>query len=187
MGGQIAMIAGLANPKLIQKLILINPAGLETFTEAERNIFLNFTTPAFFKNQDEATIRKNFANNFYAQPAETENLIQYRLRLKKCESFDNYCEVLVNGVKGMLAYPVKNDLTQIQQHVLLVFGENDQLIPNRALHPNITYKDVVDVATENIKKLKIKIISKAGHMLPFEQPGQLNIAIKNFIIKNNSN
>ncbi len=181
MGGQIAIITAVQHPAIIKQLILIAPAGLETFTDAERKIFLKFTTPAFFKNQDEATIRKNFANNFYAQPADAENLIEYRVRLKQCEHFDNYCNVLVNGVKGMLAHPVKNDLNKIQQKVLLVFGENDQLIPNRAMHPNITYKDVIEVATKNIKNLQVKVISNAGHMLPFEKPEQLNYTIKNFV------
>ena len=181
MGGQIAMIAGLANPRLIQKLILIDPAGLETFTDAEHTIFLNFTTPVFFKNQDEPTIRKNYANNFYQQPADAEELIQYRLRLKHCAAFDNYTHILVNGVKGMLAHPIINDLGKIKQKVLLVFAENDQLIPNKILHPNMTYKDVIDIATKNIKNIQVKVISKAGHMLPFEQPEQLNLSIKNFL------
>lgn len=181
MGGQIAMITALQHPEIIKQLILIAPAGLETFTDAEQEIFLKFTTPAFFKNQDETTTRENFTNNFYSQPTDAENLIRYRLRLKQCERFDEYCNALVNGIKGMLAHPVKNDLNKIQQQVLLVFGENDQLIPNRAMHSNITYKDVIEVATKSIKNLQVVVFPKAGHMLPFEKPEQLNFTIKNFI------
>jgi pimeloyl-ACP methyl ester carboxylesterase len=38
MGGQIAMIAALSHPKQIKKLILLAPAGLETFTEIRSTI-----------------------------------------------------------------------------------------------------------------------------------------------------
>ena len=181
MGGQVAVIAALSQPKLIKQLILIDPAGLEIFTESERKLFISFSTPAFFKNQDEAIIRKNFKNNFYEQPADAEKLIQYRLALIKCAGFDEYTKTLVKGVRGMLSHPVKNSLNKLQQKVLIVFGENDNLIPNKLLHPALKQDDIIKVATENIKDIKVTIIPKAGHMLPFERPDELDQIIKNFL------
>ena len=181
MGAQVAVIAALAHPELIKQLILIDAAGLETFTENERKLFISFSTPAFFKSQDEATIRKNFKNNFYEQPADAEKLIQYRLALIRCAAFDEYTKTLVKGIRGMLSHPVENSLSSLQQKVLLVFGENDNLIPNKLLHPSLKQDDIIKVATENIKNIKVEIIPKAGHMLPFEKPDALDQTIKNFL------
>ena len=181
MGGQVAVIAALAHPELIKQLILVDPAGLETFTESERKLFISFSTPTFFKNQDEVIIRKNFKSNFYDQPADAEKLIRYRLALIKCAGFDEYTKTLVKGVRGMLSHPVKNSLNKLEQKVLLVFGENDNLIPNKLLHPSLKQDDIIRIATENIKNIKVEIIPKAGHMLPFERPDELNQTIKNFL------
>jgi pimeloyl-ACP methyl ester carboxylesterase len=181
MGGQVAVIAALAHPELIKQLILIDPAGLETFTETEQALLTNFSTPVFFKNQDEATIRKNFKNNFYHQPADAEKLIQYRLHLTSCSQFDEYTKTLVKGIKGMLSHPVKNSLSTLKQKVLLVFGEDDNLIPNRLLHPSLKMDDIIKVATENIKNIKVEVVPKAGHMLAFEKPDELSQIIKNFL------
>ena len=181
MGGQIAVVAGLKYPQLFTRLILINPAGLETFTENEKTLLTNFSTKAFFKNQDEATIRKNFKNNFFEQPADAENLIGYRLQLIKCPQFENYTGTIVKGIQGMLTHPIKNNLKEVKQKVLLVVGENDNLIPNALLHPKLKQADIIKIATENIKSISLTIIPQAGHMLPYEKPAELNSSIIKFL------
>ena len=181
MGGQIAVIMGLNHPKIIKRLILVNPAGLETFTSGEAKLLTTYTTTAFFAGQDEAAIRTSFKNNFYSLPEDAEALIRYRLKLKACVNANDYYEVLVKGVNGMLNHPVKDDLKNLKQNVLVVLGENDNLIPNKLLHPALTGNDISKIATDNIPGVKLKIISKAGHMLPFEQPSLLNKAIKEFV------
>ena len=181
MGGQIAVIAGLQHPELFKKLILINPAGLETFTEKEKTLLSNLSTQTFFKNQDETTIRRNYKNNFYDQPSDLEKLIQYRLSLINCPQFDIYTASIVKGIQGMLSHPIKNDLSKLKQRVLLVMGENDNLIPNRLLHPALKQDDIIKVATDNIKRVGVLIIPLSGHMLAFEEPHYINLSIKNFI------
>ncbi|HVE60445.1 MAG TPA: alpha/beta fold hydrolase, partial [Chitinophagaceae bacterium] len=59
MGGQIATILALQQPHLISKLILVAPAGLETFTEAEAKMMTAATPATVFEKQDESVIRYN--------------------------------------------------------------------------------------------------------------------------------
>lgn len=181
MGGQIAIILALKEPSLVSKLILVAPAGFETFSETESKWLSNVSTPAFFKGQDEATIRASFKRNFYEQPADVEKLVAYRLAMKQCTAIDVWSNTVANGVKGMLTHPVNNQLNQLQQKALMVFGENDELIPNKYLHPKMTTSEVAADGAKLINNHQLVMIPKVGHMLPYEKPEALNKIINNFL------
>ena len=181
MGGQIAIITALKLPSKIKKLVLLAPAGFETFTTNEKELLAKISTPAFFKEQDEAAIRTSFKNNFYQQPADAEALIQYRIELKKCSVFNNYCNTIVNGINGILYHPVQSQLANIKQKVLVIFGEEDKLIPNKYLHPSLTTLQVANDGAKLIKNSSLVMIPKAGHLLQYEIPDAFNTAITNFL------
>lgn len=180
MGGQIAIITSLQNKK-VKKLILAAPAGFETFTEKEAQLLIASTPPAAFEKQDEPVIRNNFKINFYQQPADAEQLIQDRLRMKTCADFHLYCTAVSNGVKGMLAHPVKESLKIINIPVLILFGANDTLIPNRYLHPGLTTETVIKEAAALISNCKVEMVQQAGHMFHFEKNNEVNHIIQKFL------
>ncbi|MBC7888755.1 MAG: alpha/beta hydrolase [Ferruginibacter sp.] len=181
MGGQIAIIAALKNPGAIHKLVLVAPAGFETFSVTEADFLKNISTPAFFKSQDETAIRGSFKKNFYLQPADTEKLIAYRIAMKQCTGFDAWCGNIVNGIKGMLAHPVKTQLSRLHQKVLILFGENDELIPNKYLHPDMTTAAIAADGSKLISDHTLLMIPQAGHFLQFEKPADVNAAVINFL------
>jgi pimeloyl-ACP methyl ester carboxylesterase len=180
MGAQVAMISALQN-KRVKKLILAAPAGLETFSEKEAQLLIASTPAAVFEKQDEVAIRANFKMNFFQLPPDAESLIQDRLRLKTCPDFNTYCEIVSLGVKGMLAHPVKNELKNIQQPTLILFGAKDALIPNKFLHPSLTIDELVSEARGLLPASESKIIEGAGHMLPWEKSSEMAEAIKAFL------
>lgn len=181
MGGQVAMILALQEPILISKLILVAPAGLETFTENEAALLVKYATPSLYELQDSTTIVRNYKANFYKSNEETDRLIQERFELKKCSSFKNYCSQIAMGVQGMLASPVKTRLHLIKQKTLIVFGENDALIPNKLLHPTLTVQDIATIGNQ-IPTVKIEMIAHAGHLLQLDQPATLIKILKNFLL-----
>ncbi len=180
MGGQIAIITSLQNKK-VKKLILAASAGLETFTQKEAQLLLASTPPSVFEKQDEAVIRNNFKLNFYLQPADAEELIQDRLKMKQCKDFSLYCATVSNGIKGMLAHPVKESLKNISIPVLILFGANDALIPNRYLHPGISTENIFKESATLIKNCKVEIVPQAGHMFQFEKSSEVNNIIQQFL------
>ena len=181
MGGQIAMVMAIQHPELVSKLVLVSPAGLETFTESEAALMAGATPASLFEKQDEKMIRYNFKQNFYEQPAGAEMLIQDRIRLSACSDFKQYAAAVSNSIKAMLGHPVKNELSRIKQPVLIIFGENDALIPNRIMHKNLTREDLLKDTKISLPQAKIVLISKAGHMVQFEKPVETNNAIKHFL------
>jgi pimeloyl-ACP methyl ester carboxylesterase len=180
MGGQIAMILALKYPSLISKLILIAPAGLETFTPAEAGIITTYATAGFYEKQDTTAIEKSYRMNFHQMPEEAVALVRERIALKQCEGFLAYCAQIPLGVKGMLGHPVHEQLSGIKQPTLILFGSADALIPNKLLHPGLTVAAVADAAKQ-IPGSKTILIPEAGHLVQFEKPAIVNQTILQFI------
>jgi pimeloyl-ACP methyl ester carboxylesterase len=181
MGGQLATLFALQHPERVQALVLAAPAGLETFTETEAASILQYARYTFPQKLSEAQLRQNLNANFSKPPAQAEMLLQDRLALNNAEDFPQYAQVLLKGVEGMLSAPVANQLSHLKPPVLILFGKEDALIPNRLLHPNLSVEAVAKQAQEQIPQAQLQLISPAGHLLQFEQPEDFNNKLHSFL------
>lgn len=183
MGAQIAMYRAIHNPGNELALILMSPAGFETFNEEDRKWFSTYVTPHFLKLQTDQQIRNNFHANFTVFPKDAEFMISDRMVLKNSPSFDDYCEVIANCVQGMLQSPVFDQLDQIKVPTLVLFGTDDKLMPNRMLHPTLTTAEVADSGHSKIPNAQLHMIPESGHMLNWEGYKEASLYIENFISK----
>ena len=180
MGGQIAMVMSLKYPDYVSKLVLVSPAGFETFTEGQKEWFRSVMTVKGVKNTTTQQIRSNLMSNFYNMPEDAEFMIIDRIALRGAKEFDNYCYTVVRSVNGMVDQPVYDFLQSIKQETLIIFGENDNLIPNPYLNAGFT-EDVADIGKEKIPNSKLVMISSCGHFLQFEKPDEFNKAVLDFL------
>lgn len=186
MGGQLAILFSLQHPERVSKLILAAPAGLETFSQQEAESLLQFAEATFPQPQSETQIRAAYAMNFTQLPEAAENLIKERLEMNEDPYFPTYAKVLIGGVKGMLETPVAGRLSEIRQPTLILFGQDDKLIPNRHLHPDLTTEAVVRKGHQEIPHSQLELIPEAGHLLMLERPAAFNRLIKDFLKKTNA-
>lgn len=180
MGGQISMIAGLNYPDLVKNIILIAPAGFEKFTEGQKQWFRNVMTLEGVKNTMAEDIQTNLAVNFYNMPDDAEFMIIDRIAMRSADDFEHYCYAVVQSVNGMVDEPVIDLLPKISQPTLIIFGENDNLIPNRFLNPGKT-KKIAEIGKSKIPDSQLIIVKKAGHFVQFEKPEEVNGAIRQFL------
>jgi pimeloyl-ACP methyl ester carboxylesterase len=180
MGGQISMIAGLNYPDLVKNIILIAPAGFEKFTEGQKQWFRNVMTLEGVKNTMAEDIQTNLAVNFYNMPDDAEFMIIDRIAMRSADDFEHYCYAVVQSVNGMVNEPVIDLLPKISQPTLIIFGENDNLIPNRFLNPGKT-KKIADIGKGKIPDSQLIMVKKAGHFVQFEKPEEVNGAIRQFL------
>ena len=181
MGGQASIKLATMYPDNIQKLILVAPAGLEQFSKKSANVMKSFFTVASVKNTTDAQIEKNYALNFYVQPEEVSKMIEDRKHIKDASDFEANCEAIVKSVSGMLDDPVYNDLEHISQPTLVIFGNQDMLIPNRYFNPTLTTETVGQIALENIQNATLEFVKDAGHFVQFEKPKEVNELIQKFV------
>ena len=183
MGGQISIITALKNPDLVQKLVLIAPAGVETFSEGEKEWFRDALTAKGVMLTPLQTIETNMGSNFYKMPKDAFFMVRDRYAITGAgEEFQWYCNIIPKCVRGMVNQPVIRDLPKITQPTLVVFGDSDALIPNRYLHGGKTSK-IAEKAGELIPNSQVNVVEKAGHFVMFEKADEVNGLISGFLRK----
>jgi len=181
MGGQASIKLATNHPEAIEKLILVAPAGLEQFAENEGAMIKSIYTADMVKQTSDDQIRKNYALNFFKQPEDVTKMIEDRINIKSSSDFDEHCEAIVKSVSGMIDDPAFEDLKNINQETLVIFGKNDMLIPNRYFHPTLSVEKVGKIAEEHIKLVTVEFIDESGHFVQFEKPKDVNLLIERFV------
>ncbi|MEZ4942707.1 MAG: alpha/beta fold hydrolase [Saprospiraceae bacterium] len=181
MGGQVALTMALADTSRLAKLVLIAPAGIETFSAAEAGWLKTVYTSAVIQNTPPEQIRKNFLLNFYQWPEDAEFMYEDRLFLRETEEYQAWCAMLPKCVAGMLDEPVFDKLEQVTLPSLIFFGENDALIPNTFLHKNQTTVQIAEQAQAKIPGSRLLQIPESGHFVQWEQAEKTNRAIWDFL------
>lgn len=180
MGGQISMHLVLRKLPNVEKLILIAPAGFETFTEAEKLWFKNVYTAAFIKATPTEQIIKNFEINFHQMPEDARFMIEDRLFMRETVEYDTYCEMIPQCVQGMLNEPVYERLPEITIPTLILYGKNDLLIPNKLLHPALTTAQVAEAGHKQLPNSQLQLFDACGHFVQWECAEGVNEAIQAF-------
>lgn len=184
MGGQIAMTLALQHPEVIDRLVLIAPAGFETFTEQEVAWFKQIYTPAVVKATPVEQIERNFALNFHEAnfPDDARFMYQDRLLMRDTgEEYEAYCRMIPQCVQGMLAEPVYNRLPEIEHPTLVLYGKGDLLIPNTILHAGLTTEKVAQNGHERLPHSTLQLLDACGHFVQWECATAVNEAITTFI------
>lgn len=182
MGGQIGMVMALKYPDRIKALILASPAGFESFTAGQKQWFRDVMTVDGVKLTNTQTIRANVVSNFYNMPEDAEFMITDRIAFRGAKDFENYCYTVVRSVNGMVDQPVIDFLDKIKQPTLILFGENDNLIPNPYLNPGKT-EEIAKIGASKIPNSKLVMIPECGHFLQFEKPEIFNQSVIEFLSK----
>ncbi|SIT88621.1 alpha/beta fold hydrolase [Pontibacter indicus] len=181
MGGQIAITAALKAPQRVKHLVLAAPAGIETFTDQQKQLFKMTVTPESVQKTTPEQVVANFKVNFHQMPADVQYMIDDRLKMAESAEFGAYSKAVAGSVAAMVDEPVYEQLPQVQVPTLIIFGDNDALIPNRYLNPNLTTQAVAETARDRIPNSQLVMLPETGHFLQYEQAGAFNKAIRDFL------
>ncbi|MCB9523060.1 MAG: alpha/beta fold hydrolase [Myxococcales bacterium] len=174
MGGQIALTLALAWPERVKALVLLAPAGIETFTKGEARWLKQVSTVAAFKARDEQQLREHYKKNVFGKwTKDAEHHLEERVRVKRAADFDAYLHAVVASIHGMLDEHVADRLASLQIPVTVVFGAQDGLIPNPILHGDDP-ESVADKARRLLPRAKVVVLPGLGHMLQVEDPAAIN-------------
>ena len=180
MGGQIGMTTYLKYPQIVKGLVLAAPAGFERFTKGQKQWFRDVMTVDGVRLTTPEAIQNNLASNFFRQPKDADFMVSERMEMRSADDFIPYCYAVVQSVHGMVDNPVIDYLQDIKVPTLILFGENDNLIPNRYLNPGRTV-EIAKYGASKIHNSKLVMIPKTGHFLMFEKPEVFNKETIDFI------
>ena len=182
MGGQTALSWAIRWPEEIRALVLTAPAGFETFTDREKEWFRTVYSTSLVKKQPEygiwGTVRQA---NFSRWRPELDWLVEERVRLVKDPSFDAYAYAQVRSVNGLAANDfVRQSLGQVKAPTLVVYGDEDKLIPNPFMHAGFP-RDVFEEGARAIPGAKAVALEGCGHAVQLDCPREYEAAVKAFL------
>lgn len=174
MGGQVALTAVLNEPRCADRLLLVAPAGFESFSPFERQAArFSFQFFDLFRSP-EAALRDALEHSFWNRPPDAQELIDEGVRVLRERSQPAYRAMIEACIRGMLEEPVFSDLPRIRQQALVLFGAYDALIPNRLLHPADTPGRVGERGVAQLQNALLQVVPNAGHFLHWEAAGLFN-------------
>jgi pimeloyl-ACP methyl ester carboxylesterase len=179
MGGQISLAFSVLHQDLIKGLILCAPAGFETFNDWEKSLYRNTMYFVDLVSNEETSLRKAIQNSFYIMPDNAPAFTQQLVDLMKLQDRTHYRYMIDSCINAMLDEPVFDNLGKIKVPVLILFGERDNLIPNRFIHP-VSTKSLAEAASREFPNAEVHIISQCGHFLQWEKAQQVNGYIRHF-------
>lgn len=182
MGGQISILAALEHPERVEKLLLVAPAGFETFHDGEKEWFRSVATPTLTTAAKAKTIQQNISINFYHMPEEAEFMIRDRIAMRTADDFQGYAYIISKSIKAMVDRPVYDYLDQVKQPTLIFFGEGDQLIPNRFLTGGAT-ETIAEKGHTKLPNSTLYMVPEAGHFMQFEQAEFFNEKVREFLLR----
>jgi len=123
-GGIVCLKLCLVSPHLVEKAILMDPAGISNFSSSFQNLYYNFL-PIIFKNRSSVI---KFVNKIALHPPPQDLPYAYR------ELLIEYILFTLKNFQNKADLPValhKDDLKKITADIYLVLGENDLLFPTK--------------------------------------------------------
>ncbi len=180
MGGQVAITMAAQQPASFEKLVLIAPAGFETFSGPEQTWIRSIYAPTLLKNIPREQLIRNFEMNFRHFPEDARFMISDRIMMQGSEAYTHFCEMIPQCVNSMLDEPVFGLLPRIAVPTLVLFGENDMLIPNQILHPGMSPVQVAETGSARIPNARLELLRPCGHFAQWECAAAVNRSIRNF-------
>lgn len=160
LGGHVGLVHVLKHPEKIKTLTLTGSSGL----------FENGMGDSYPKRGDKEYIRKKTEVTFYDPAMATEELVN-----EVFEITNNRLKVIkiIALAKSAIRNNLGEELNQIKQPTLLVWGNNDTITP--------------PFVGEEFKKLipnsELHFIDKCGHAPMMEVPEEFNVILENFLKK----
>lgn len=182
MGGEVAMSVALRFPARVEALVLTSPAGFEAFSPREKRWFEKVFSASFVKSTPEYGVWGSVRyNNFQNWKPEYEWLIEERVRLAKNDEFDAYAYAQVRAVDGLTHNDfVRDSLSKISAKTLIIFGEDDRLIPNPFLHGGRARR-IMEYGASKLASSQLEGLLGCGHTVQMDCSDRYNEKVLAFL------
>lgn len=184
MGGHIAMIFALRYPNLLEKLILLAPSGFEQFSSLERNWMKQLMDMGSFLISDESSLVNAIQNSFYKNSHQQSSKIIHDLKSYFPQHKGLHWSKMVRAnIHAMLDEQIGAFLIELKLPVLVIFGKEDAMIPNKMIHPLETTESIAKKAVALIPDSELHFIPQAGHFVQMEASNSCNKLMLEFLKK----
>jgi 2-hydroxy-6-oxonona-2,4-dienedioate hydrolase len=169
-GGQIAMEYARSRPGRVHQLVLIDSGGFYRYSPAERAATIARMPEAWLNSIDGATFRKLFEPLFVTPSEESEAYIAKQAAKPARADWPDLVRCATRSIRLHTEMCVLDDLEQIVFPVLLIWGENDRVVP----------VDQARIALPGFHDARLLTLPSCGHVPQIECPAAVVEAINRF-------
>ncbi|MCX6352391.1 MAG: alpha/beta hydrolase [Bacteroidetes bacterium] len=180
MGGHVALITSLKAPEIIQKLVLISPSGLEHFSMHEAMMLKGSLDMINMITSEEFQLSQVINNSFFKSNPAAEKIIGDLTKIMGGNHQPHWSKMVRKSIESMLDEPVYGQLKNIHQPTIIMFGDNDLIIPNKVLHHSLTTKSIAENAKATMPNADFTILPETGHFVQIEKADIVNKYIEKF-------
>jgi pimeloyl-ACP methyl ester carboxylesterase len=162
LGGHVALVHTLKHPERIKSLILTGSSGL----------FENGMGDSYPKRGDYEYIKKKTELTFYDPKTATKELVDevYSITNNRLKAIK-----IIALAKSAIRNNLGEELNQIKQPTLLIWGNNDTITP----------PFVAQEFNKLVPNSELYFVDKCGHAPMMEVPGEFNAILHKFLKKLN--
>lgn len=164
MGGHISALFALKHPNMVNKLVLINPSGIELDNySVYMDIVQNYTKKEF---------DKMFSKQYHSPPKLSSSFKNYMVKeINNNRDFVN--TILLPSIRRGKYFNLKPYISNIAIPTLILRGEHDNIIPLQ----------IAEYFHKNISNSRFQIVEKSAHAPHLEIPDYVAQVIHSFITK----
>ena len=170
MGGMIALRLAIKYPGVVESLILIDTS---SEPEPSNNILRNKSMLWVAKNVGLPILANRIMAMFFGPAFRKDPDRKPLQKMWRNHFLANDRLGIIKVINGVLARKGITDLLhQITMPTIILVGENDAL----------TDLNKANIMQKEIKHSRLRVIPRAAHMTPVEEPDEVNSAIKTFLL-----
>lgn len=179
LGGHISAVYALKDQSRVEKLILVDSAGLTKLSPVLETMVKFTLNTTVLKMSPMTLVNQGLKNNFHdTDLKECKEWLDNIANISaNDEEYENYCHSIKCSVKTMLQSRIDHEIGKLDIPVLLVWGKYDCMVPL-----NYAYQ-----FKSKVKNSKLVIIDDAGHMPMLEKYSAFNKIMEEFIMANRKN
>lgn len=170
-GGQIAILYALQHPESVSKLVLVNSGGFRQHTSEEKTLLQSrFSEPILAALTPQ--INALLFGNVFTQPSDNSAryLEKQNAKLQRGD-YPAYAYAISKSIALSLQSYLVDRLPELQCPTLLIWGEDDQVLPVAQ----------AELALSRIRNGELKTIANCGHAPQLECPAEFLRVLQSFL------
>ncbi len=175
LGGNISLHTALHHPEVVEKLVLVDAAGLmyipSLLRRAAQRVVGNFGPFLFLYRPGPAMLRAAIDFTFYFPNEKSQNMVEDVDAFFRSVDYYTWAKILYKTVYGVIDDDCLSHLTKLSCPVLCVCGIQDRLLP---LTGALRLKRAVPHA-------RVVLLKKCGHFPHLEQTAKFNHTLHSFL------
>jgi len=160
-GGQVAAEVALLEPERVERLVLINSAGLRGYAAPLRWAARVVMRPRVLEALMAPGALRLLARVFHQENEQTRKFRRGALGRPRQPLLGDLCRVIADLMPDLMRPTVAEGVFEMP--ALIVWGERDRLVPMRT----------VRAAAARFPRGRLEIVNGCGHMPIIEQPGRV--------------